>query len=341
MKINEAKLIERFDAQEFALDTELTSLIKNYFLNLIRLLEGPIREELAGDDTWVMRIRTSSSSIEDVAGVHNNKNDCLNSIHIYVINAIFNALARTTNNKGLLHKDTNSAIRFLCEYVFVVTPKQNVEDIAKRVESYLKGPFPREDKKWTFFYYDTESMVWKEAENHIAGDERTSLKLMENKKKLMVIDILEASSINNKNVLINDILTSLFIGVAEREEDVFKWLDKSVKENQKTMLKEEKKTDTKDSIQCILDERNKTHGSFYDNAYFSQSLKLFMEKFPSYEKLTFVQKEALALIVLKIGRILSGDPNHADSWDDIAGFSKLASASITHYKEVAEGEETA
>lgn len=30
------------------------------------------------------------------------------------------------------------------------------------------------------------------------------------------------------------------------------------------------------------------------------------------------------MIAHKIGRILNGDPNYRDSWDDIAGYAKLA-----------------
>jgi hypothetical protein len=35
------------------------------------------------------------------------------------------------------------------------------------------------------------------------------------------------------------------------------------------------------------------------------------------------QAEALDMIFHKIGRILNGDPNYADSWIDIAGYAKL------------------
>lgn len=35
------------------------------------------------------------------------------------------------------------------------------------------------------------------------------------------------------------------------------------------------------------------------------------------------QAEALTMIYSKIGRILNGDPNHVDSWLDIAGYATL------------------
>jgi hypothetical protein len=35
------------------------------------------------------------------------------------------------------------------------------------------------------------------------------------------------------------------------------------------------------------------------------------------------QKEGLEMIAAKISRILNGDPDYPDSWDDIAGFATL------------------
>lgn len=34
-------------------------------------------------------------------------------------------------------------------------------------------------------------------------------------------------------------------------------------------------------------------------------------------------KEALEMIQTKVGRILTGDPTHRDSWHDIAGYAVL------------------
>ena len=43
----------------------------------------------------------------------------------------------------------------------------------------------------------------------------------------------------------------------------------------------------------------------------------------NWEALTEVQHEALEHIATKIARILSGDPNHADHWNDIQGYARL------------------
>jgi hypothetical protein len=44
---------------------------------------------------------------------------------------------------------------------------------------------------------------------------------------------------------------------------------------------------------------------------------------PGYTKLSADQRESLDMIQHKIGRILCGDPDYADSWHDIAGYAML------------------
>lgn len=71
----------------------------------------------------------------------------------------------------------------------------------------------------------------------------------------------------------------------------------------------------------LLAEREKTHGSFRLNAEFSQKLKEVMS-FGRLERCQ-VHNEALDMIALKISRIISGQANTQDHWDDIAGYAKL------------------
>jgi len=78
----------------------------------------------------------------------------------------------------------------------------------------------------------------------------------------------------------------------------------------------------------LLRERAKTHGDFKQNAEISQSLKLFFRKMKGYKKLNMVQQEALDMIFLKLSRIMSGQPNVQDHWDDIGGYAELASRQI-------------
>lgn len=73
----------------------------------------------------------------------------------------------------------------------------------------------------------------------------------------------------------------------------------------------------------LLNERGKTHGDFTDHAAITQALKQEMSYTDKWRGLTYVQKEALEMIQHKVGRILAGDPNFKDHWDDIAGYAKL------------------
>jgi len=75
----------------------------------------------------------------------------------------------------------------------------------------------------------------------------------------------------------------------------------------------------------LLAERGKTHGDFTNHAQVTQMLKDVMFSQPTYQGLSQVQKEALEMIQHKVGRILAGNPDHQDHWDDIAGYAKLVS----------------
>lgn len=86
-----------------------------------------------------------------------------------------------------------------------------------------------------------------------------------------------------------------------------------------------------DPIDAILEQRGKVYGEFADHAFITQQLKNVMHDTNAWRNgislpkggLGPIHKEALDMIVHKIGRILNGDPNYADSWDDIAGYARL------------------
>ncbi len=75
----------------------------------------------------------------------------------------------------------------------------------------------------------------------------------------------------------------------------------------------------------LLQEREKTHGSFEQNASISQAIKNIYHGYGKYPTENGVHCEALDMIALKLSRILSGQANFKDHWDDIAGYAKLAS----------------
>jgi hypothetical protein len=78
-------------------------------------------------------------------------------------------------------------------------------------------------------------------------------------------------------------------------------------------------------VDDVLDQRGVRYGNFFELALITQRLKRVAYSFCEYkgQRLSQDQKEALDMIFSKIGRILNGDPNHVDSWIDIAGYAKL------------------
>ena len=82
---------------------------------------------------------------------------------------------------------------------------------------------------------------------------------------------------------------------------------------------------TEDRVERILDKRGTSYGTFLDNARVTQRLKAVAHNFAGQNNKTFDadQAEALDMIFTKVGRILNGDPNHIDSWIDIAGYATL------------------
>lgn len=73
----------------------------------------------------------------------------------------------------------------------------------------------------------------------------------------------------------------------------------------------------------ILAERGARYGVFADQAAIAQELKDVIRATKNFPFLAPDQREALEMVAHKVGRILNGDPNYADSWDDIAGYTKL------------------
>lgn len=80
---------------------------------------------------------------------------------------------------------------------------------------------------------------------------------------------------------------------------------------------------TTTDITQTLTERGNRYGKFTSHAAITQALKEVMNSHPGWANLAPDQKEALEMNAHKVGRILNGDPNYADSWVDIAGYAKL------------------
>jgi hypothetical protein len=72
---------------------------------------------------------------------------------------------------------------------------------------------------------------------------------------------------------------------------------------------------------ALTGERKSTHGNWLEQAALANQLKGAIRS--SHSKLTSYQVEALDMILTKVSRICSGNPDHEDHWDDIAGYAYL------------------
>jgi len=76
-------------------------------------------------------------------------------------------------------------------------------------------------------------------------------------------------------------------------------------------------------IEDTLKERGESYGEFTNNAKIAQELKDSVRGGVSWFEMAPDMKEAVHMILSKISRMVSGDPFHIDSWEDIQGYAKL------------------
>lgn len=84
------------------------------------------------------------------------------------------------------------------------------------------------------------------------------------------------------------------------------------------------------TVEKTLEERGSRYGKFKDHAALSQALKAAMYAHAGWYRLAPDQKEALEMISHKMARIINGDPNYADNWHDIGGYSGLIDKRLTN-----------
>lgn len=89
-------------------------------------------------------------------------------------------------------------------------------------------------------------------------------------------------------------------------------------------------------VDATLAERGKRYGTFKGHAEVTYKLKTIIHEHAGRMDKTFAfdQAEALDMICHKLGRIVNGDPDYADSWIDIAGYAKLVADRLETGKEV-------
>ena len=79
------------------------------------------------------------------------------------------------------------------------------------------------------------------------------------------------------------------------------------------------------SVDAVLDDRAKDYGKFIEGAEIMQMLKRLVHNYVEQRgtQLAFDQREAIDMIIHKLGRIINGNPDKVDHWTDIAGYAKL------------------
>ena len=87
------------------------------------------------------------------------------------------------------------------------------------------------------------------------------------------------------------------------------------------------------TIKETLNQRQDQYGSFEDVAMITEQMVDVMRK-GYYENLAYNQKMALYMICSKIARIVNGNPNHKDSWHDIAGYATLIDNELESEKDM-------
>jgi hypothetical protein len=83
--------------------------------------------------------------------------------------------------------------------------------------------------------------------------------------------------------------------------------------------------DEETNVDQVLDSRAKDYGKFIEGAEIMQMLKRLVHGYIESRgtPLAFDQREAIDMIIHKLGRIINGNPDKVDHWVDIAGYAKL------------------
>lgn len=69
--------------------------------------------------------------------------------------------------------------------------------------------------------------------------------------------------------------------------------------------------------------RSSTHGDFAIGATLAVDIMELIHDAPNWPDMNPVQKEVVHMIIHKLQRIMTGDPNEDDHWNDIAGYAHL------------------
>jgi len=108
----------------------------------------------------------------------------------------------------------------------------------------------------------------------------------------------------------------------------------AIKVTQKETIKKIADVFAKDNrIDTILKERESTHGDYINTSNVAQKIKNSISN-NNTVPVALDMRESLDMIATKIARIICGNPNNIDSWDDIAGYATLISNRLRKDAEV-------
>ena len=77
------------------------------------------------------------------------------------------------------------------------------------------------------------------------------------------------------------------------------------------------------SVDAVLNERGGRYGTFESNAKTCQLLKNVLHAQDGWYRLSYVQREAVEMIMHKISRLVNGDGTYLDTVVDISGYNQL------------------
>lgn len=125
-----------------------------------------------------------------------------------------------------------------------------------------------------------------------------------------------------------------------KEKKVFRYKDAWRYEGDETSIpeafREKNSTPPIFNVQSILDQRGSNYGEFINNASCATSLKEAAKYFSGWNSMPPDMKEAIDLIFSKISRAITGNPEHIDNWDDIAGYAQLVANRLRRLKDLEE-----
>lgn len=103
-------------------------------------------------------------------------------------------------------------------------------------------------------------------------------------------------------------------------------------EAERNIQYERKRMSQLDKIGDVLATRKSSYGDYADNARVTQAVMDILMTGANSGAMNAMHKEGIHMIVHKLSRIVNGDPDFHDSWDDIGGYARCVSERIPNKK---------